>query len=138
MTATRAVLAAVIGFAVVSCSAGKGAVSSGGSVPVGAAAPAPSPTPYERSAETIPAVSADPPVAPTQLASHVDFASQIRPFLETDCAPCHFEGGKMYGPLPFDQGATIRLLGADKMFTRVKDEQKRALIRAFLAEQDPV
>ena len=139
MTATRAVLAAVIGFAVVSCSAGKGAVNSGGSVPVGASAPAaPSPAPYAPPAESIPAVSADSSIAPTQSASHVDFASQIRPFLETDCAPCHFEGGKMYGPLPFDQSATIRLLGADKMFTRVKDEEKRALIRAFLAEQDPV
>ena len=131
MIATRSMVLAAIGAASISCSAGKVAVTSGGNVPPAAlittsTAPASTPSP-----EPTPA----PP--PTPADSRVDFASQIRPFLETDCAPCHFEGGKMYKPLPFDQGATIRLLGADKMFTRVKDEHKQALIRAFLAQQDP-
>ena len=127
MTATRTVILAAIGMAVLSCMASKATVIPGGNV--AATAPvAPTPEPAPASATPLKQSAAD---------SRVDFASQIRPFLETDCTPCHFEGGKMYGPLPFDRGATIRKLGADKMFTRVQDEQKRALIRAFLAQQDP-
>ena len=63
----------------------------------------------------------------------VEFSAQIRPLLESRCSPCHFEGGKMYATLPFDWPETIRTLG-EKLFTRIKDEQGRALIRAFLAE----
>ena len=48
--------------------------------------------------------------------------------------PCHFAGGKMYGKLPFDRPETIVSLG-EKLFTRIKDEQQRAVIRKFLAEQ---
>src|SRR5262245_13128116 len=131
MTATRTVLFAVIGVTVISCTASKIAVSSGASTttsqPTVHAAPEPAPD--------YPAASTSPPQPATD--SRVDFASQIKPFLETDCAPCHFPGGKMYEPLPFDRGETIRLLGADKLFTRVKDEHKRALIRAFLAQPEP-
>lgn len=62
----------------------------------------------------------------------VDFQAQIRPILETRCQPCHFEGGKMYEPLPFDRPETIRKLG-DKMFTRIKDPKEQEALRAFLA-----
>lgn len=131
MIATRSMVLAAIGAVAISCSAGKVAVTSGGNV----SAVAPMTTSTAQT--SAPSLAPTPAPPPTSADSRVDFASQIRPFLETDCAPCHFEGGKMYKPLPFDQGTTIRLLGADKMFTRVKDEHKQALIRAFLAQQDP-
>jgi hypothetical protein len=63
----------------------------------------------------------------------IDFDTQIRPILERRCQPCHFAGGKMYTRLPFDRPETIRSLG-EKMFTRIKDEQEQALLRAFLAQ----
>ena len=48
--------------------------------------------------------------------------------------PCHFSGGQMYSTLPFDRPETIKKLG-DKVFTRIKDENHRRLIREFLAQQ---
>lgn len=66
-------------------------------------------------------------------AEPVDFAKQIAPILQAKCQPCHYPGGKMYAPLPFDRPATIVKLG-DRLFTRIKDERSRALIRRFLAE----
>ena len=62
----------------------------------------------------------------------VDFQTQIRPILEQRCQPCHFAGGKMYEHLPFDRPATIVKLGT-KLFTRIRDEKQRELIRQFLA-----
>ncbi len=70
------------------------------------------------------------PTAPPR----VDFATQIRPIFEQRCQPCHFAGGKMYERLPFDRPQTIVKLGT-KLFTRIKDEKQRELIRKFLAEQ---
>jgi hypothetical protein len=62
----------------------------------------------------------------------VDFKTQILPILQARCQPCHFEGGKMYKALPFDQPGTIYKLG-DKMFTRIKDPKEQQALRAFLA-----
>jgi hypothetical protein len=62
----------------------------------------------------------------------VDFAKQIRPIFEQRCQPCHFPGGKMYERLPFDRPQTIVKLGP-KVFTRIRDEKQRELIRQFLA-----
>ena len=62
-----------------------------------------------------------------------EFDSVVRPILHTKCMPCHFEGGKMYASLPFDRPETIRTLG-EKLFTRIKDEESRTVIRAFLAQ----
>jgi hypothetical protein len=64
----------------------------------------------------------------------VDFETQIQPILKGKCQPCHFPGGTMYAKRPFDKPATIVALG-ERLFTRIKDEKDRALIRAFLAEQ---
>ena len=72
-----------------------------------------------------------PPPAPPQRA---DFARDVRPIFEQRCQPCHFTGGKMYDKLPFDRPETIVRLGT-KLFTRIKDEQQRAVIRQFLAER---
>ena len=65
--------------------------------------------------------------------NHVDFDTQIKPMLQSKCMPCHFSGGQMYDRLPFDQPATIRKLGT-RLFTRIKDEDKRRLIEDFLAQ----
>jgi hypothetical protein len=62
----------------------------------------------------------------------VDFHTRILPILQARCQPCHFEGGKMYKALPFDQPETIHKLG-DKMFTRIKDAKEQEVLRAFLA-----
>ena len=63
----------------------------------------------------------------------VDFQRDVRPILDPRCQPCHFSGGKMYEKLPFDRPETIVRLGT-KLFTRIKDEQQRAVIRQFLAQ----
>ena len=65
--------------------------------------------------------------------SKVDFATQIRPILEAKCQPCHFSGGTMYQRLPFDRPETIKTLGT-RLFTRIKDENDRRLIRDFLSQ----
>lgn len=62
----------------------------------------------------------------------VDFATQVRPILDR-CQPCHFQGGTVYGKYPFDTADTVHLLG-ERLFTRIKDEKERAVIRAFLAQ----
>jgi len=67
-----------------------------------------------------------PPAAPA------DFAHSVRPILEAHCQPCHFPGGKMYARLPFDKPETVVKLNT-KLFTRIRNEQEQATIRAFLA-----
>jgi hypothetical protein len=66
-------------------------------------------------------------------AEKVDFSTQIKPILEAKCQPCHFSGGKVYDKMPFDRPETIKTLGT-KLFTRIKDENERRLIRDFLAQ----
>ena len=63
----------------------------------------------------------------------LDFATQIRPIFEARCQPCHFNGGKVYSQMPFDRPETIKTLGT-KLFTRIKDENERRLIRQFLEQ----
>jgi hypothetical protein len=65
--------------------------------------------------------------------ARVDFASQIQPILAAKCQPCHFPGGKVYGPMPFDRAETVLRL-REKLFTRIKDEDPRRTIREFLAQ----
>ena len=65
--------------------------------------------------------------------ARVDFDTQLKPMLQSTCMPCHFSGGQMYERLPFDKPATIRQLGT-RLFTRIKEEDKRRLIEDFLAQ----
>ena len=65
-------------------------------------------------------------------ADPVDFAKQIQPILQARCQPCHFPGGKVYAAMPFDRAGTVLRL-REKLFTRIKEEEQRKLIRAFLA-----
>jgi len=62
------------------------------------------------------------------------FHTSVEPILKERCMPCHFTGGKMYSKLPFDRPETIVSLG-ERLFTRIKNEDQRAVIRKFLAEQ---
>lgn len=62
------------------------------------------------------------------------FHASVEPILKERCMPCHFAGGKMYGKLPFDRPETIVSLG-ERLFTRIKNEDQRAVIRKFLAEE---
>jgi hypothetical protein len=65
--------------------------------------------------------------------ARVDFSTQIEPILKARCQPCHFSGGKVYAKMPFDRPETIKTMGT-KLFTRIKDENERRLIRDFLAQ----
>ena len=62
-----------------------------------------------------------------------DFDNEIKSIFQARCQPCHFSGGQVYDKMPFDKPETITRLGT-KLFTRIKDEKERALIREFLAE----
>lgn len=62
-----------------------------------------------------------------------DFEREIKPIFQTRCQPCHFPGGQVYDRMPFDKPETITRLGT-KLFTRIKDEKERDLIREFLAQ----
>ena len=68
------------------------------------------------------------------MAKRPTFASDIKPILESRCQPCHFQGGQMYEKLPFDKPETITKLGT-KLFTRIKNEEERRIIREFLSEE---
>jgi hypothetical protein len=77
---------------------------------------------------------AAPPVLTTSPAKErVDFDTQVKPILKTNCMPCHFQGGQMYDRLPFDKPDTIRKLGT-RLFTRIKEENDRRIIEAFLTQ----
>jgi len=69
----------------------------------------------------------------TSTNSKVDFDRQIKPILQSRCQPCHFQGGKVYDRMPFDRPETIKTLGT-KLFTRIKDEDERRVIREFLSQ----
>lgn len=71
--------------------------------------------------------------SPAPAPAKIDFGTQIRPIFHSGCQPCHFNGGTMYRRLPFDRPETIKTLGT-KLFTRIKDENQRRLIREFLAQ----
>ena len=71
---------------------------------------------------------AAPPVAPDRQA---EFAKTVQPILANRCQPCHFPGGSMHEKLPFDRHETVDKLQT-KLFSRIKNEEERAVIRKFL------
>jgi len=78
--------------------------------------------------------SSEKPMAKSAAApAKVDFSTQIKPMLQAKCQPCHFSGGTVYAKMPFDRPETIKTMGT-KLFTRIKDENQRQLIRDFLAQ----
>jgi hypothetical protein len=92
------------------------------------ASPAPDPSPAGPLKVDGTAVAA---VTPAESPAPVDFTARVEPILRARCMPCHFEGGKMYAGLPFDQPATIDMLG-ENLFTRIRDPEEQETIRAFL------
>jgi hypothetical protein len=89
--------------------------------------------PASPASEPMAAVPSQPADAPVEQAP-VDFAADLRPILEARCQPCHFPGGVMYERRPFDRAETITDLGT-RLFTRLKDENDRRVVSAFLAQQ---
>ena len=75
---------------------------------------------------------AAPPAAGTATdAPAVRFEVDVAPILSR-CRPCHYPGGVMHARLPFDDETTVRKAG-EKLFTRIKDEKQRAVLRSFFA-----
>ena len=71
-------------------------------------------------------------LAEPQSARQEEFSRSVQPILERRCQPCHFLGGVMHEKLPFDKAATVDELGT-KLFSRIKKEDEREVIRKFLA-----
>jgi hypothetical protein len=87
-----------------------------------------------RAPSTASVSSSEKPAPVSATTARVDFPTQIKPILEAKCQPCHFSGGKVYSKMPFDRPETIKTMGT-KLFTRIKDENERRLIRDFLAQE---
>ena len=77
----------------------------------------------------------DPPETPMDKlvppVKKIDFDTEVKPIFQARCQPCHFQGGQVYDKMPFDKPETITRLGT-KLFTRIKDEKERSVIREFL------
>lgn len=60
------------------------------------------------------------------------FEKDVLPILQAKCSPCHFEGGKMYAKMPFDNPKTIKdhPEGVLKRF----QEPQLATIKAYLSK----
>lgn len=89
-------------------------------------------TPALASTPSLAAVAANHASAAADSA-RIDFIQHILPIV-SQCQPCHFEGGKMYAQLPFDDPETIRKLGTH-LFSRIKGEKEQAVLRADLAQK---
>ncbi|MCI0707587.1 MAG: hypothetical protein L0Y80_08910 [Ignavibacteriae bacterium] len=61
----------------------------------------------------------------------VTFGQQIAPLLKTNCSPCHFEGGQVYGRYPFDDYVTVKKLG-EQLNTRLKEKGQKSLVTDWL------
>lgn len=59
------------------------------------------------------------------------FENDVKPILQKRCTPCHFEGGKMFDRMPFDEPETI-INHQSGILKRIKDEEEAAAIRKFL------
>jgi hypothetical protein len=60
----------------------------------------------------------------TKSATPATYQGNILPMLKTNCTPCHFEGGKVFGKLPFTEYETVKTLGK-KLNTRFGDKEKQ-------------
>ena len=61
----------------------------------------------------------------------ISFKEDIQPMLKTHCSPCHFEGGKMYEKLPFDEPSTL-IDHSEGILNRIKDTSEVRKIKDFL------
>ena len=88
----------------------------------------------QTSPSVVAASAAKPSTEPAKDSARIDFQTQIKPIFEARCQPCHFNGGKVYKQMPFDRAETIKSMGT-KLFTRIKDENERRVISAFLDQK---
>jgi hypothetical protein len=58
----------------------------------------------------------------------VTFTADIAPLLAAKCQPCHFEGGKVFDKLPFDQYKTVAKI-APRLHTRLKGQDEHLVAR---------
>jgi len=58
----------------------------------------------------------------------VTFTADIAPLLAAKCQPCHFEGGKVFDKLPFDQYQTVVKI-APRLHTRLKGDDEHLVAR---------
>lgn len=63
----------------------------------------------------------------------VNFKTQIQPILQKNCSPCHFNGGKMFGKMPFDKTETIVSHEAG-VLKRFKIQNEIDLIKLFIEQ----
>jgi hypothetical protein len=64
---------------------------------------------------------------------HISFTAEVQPILAARCNPCHFEGGKMYATMPFDDAKTIIAHKAG-ILNRIKDSPDAEKLKAFLEQ----
>jgi len=64
------------------------------------------------------------------------FSKDLAPLLVQKCQPCHFEGGKVFGKLPFTDYSTVKRLGL-KLNTRLKKEEDQKLVKLWVASGFP-
>ena len=95
-------------------------------LPSPSASPAPTPTPQP---------PPPPPTTPQALGAPgdvADFTRDVQPILARTCQPCHFPGGKMYQPMPFDDPATVAA-HKDGVLRRLKGSDRTTAERWFAA-----
>jgi hypothetical protein len=63
----------------------------------------------------------------------IEFEADIQPILQSHCSPCHFKGGKMYEPMPFDKSKTL-VDFQQGILRRLKNEQELEKIKEYLAQ----
>jgi hypothetical protein len=61
-------------------------------------------------------------------AKAVKFKDDVAPLLSEKCRPCHFEGGKVFEKLPFDQYQTVVKV-ASPLNTRLKGKDADLVTR---------
>ena len=91
---------------------------------------------------TLPSPAASPAATPTPAppapegSAHdggvPDFARDVQPILARACDPCHFPGGKMYQPMPFDDPKTVAS-HKEGVLRRLKGSDRTAAERWFAA-----
>jgi hypothetical protein len=64
----------------------------------------------------------------------VNYKTEVLPILQKKCSPCHFEGGKMYEKMPFDNSVTI-LNHEAGILKRIKDQPEADIVKQFVLQR---
>jgi hypothetical protein len=63
----------------------------------------------------------------------ISFDKEIKPIFIKNCSPCHFNGGKMYEKLPFDQDTTI-INHSASILKRIKNKEENTLLNNYITQ----